>query len=239
MCGTTDSGTTPSFTSLQTTAEMDPPETRHQPQGLALRQMVILGRTYGLRLTDRTVGTGPPYDRTEWDPVRLFVVSDTHGDQTCLSAGLSRAQTCPVHALAHLGDMGSDGWPDPCPGSTADGSRGNTDPAGRRLPAVRVLDAGGSFSLLARPSPAGEAHVVAEPAARCQADVVLYGHTHRFRLDWVRTADGRAVLLANPGSAFDLDWVPPRVFFCCAQGRTLTNRITGQTESTLEIGSSD
>ncbi len=184
----------------------------------------------------RSHGNGDP-------PVRLFVVSDTHGDQTCLSAGLSRAQTCPVHAVVHLGDMGSDGWPDPVPGlGPLMAVAGNTDPAGRRLPSVRVFDAGGLRFVCSHghlQQVKRTLSLLPELTARCQADVVLYGHTHRFRLDWVRTEDGRAVLLANPGSAFGFGLgTTAGVLLLCVQGRTLTGtRITGQTESTLEIGS--
>ena len=191
-------------------------------------------------------GNGDPLVRSHGNGepiVRLFVVSDTHGDQSCLSAGHARTQDHPIHAVVHLGDMGADGWLDPVPGlGPLVAVAGNTDPAGRRLPAVKVFEAGGLRFVCVHghlqhvKSSLSQLPVL---AACCQADVVLYGHTHRYRWDWMQTPDGRAVLLINPGSAFGFGLgASVGVLLLNVQGRTLTGiRITGQTETALEIGS--
>ncbi|NLN47338.1 MAG: YfcE family phosphodiesterase [Clostridiaceae bacterium] len=173
----------------------------------------------------------------------LLVVSDSHGDLSVLDGCRSRVQERRVDAVVHLGDMGPEDWPDPVPGlGPLVAVAGNTDPAGRRLPGVRVFEAGGLRFVCVHghlQQVKTSLALLFELAARCQADVVFYGHTHRFRLDWGKTPDGRAVLLANPGSSFGFGLAASAgCLFFDVRERVLTGRrMTGQGETALEIGS--
>ena len=135
----------------------------------------------------------------------LLVVSDSHGDLSVLDGCRSRVQERRVDAVVHLGDMGPEDWPDPVPGlGPLVAVAGNTDPAGRRLPGVRVFEAGGLRFVCVHghlQQVKTSLALLFELAARCQADVVFYGLTRRL--------DERASSQI-PAHHMGLDWLPPQ-----------------------------
>ncbi len=119
--------------------------------------------------------------------MRLGLIADTHG----LLRPEALAFLAGVDAIIHAGDVGRDqvltGLRELAPVHAV---RGNVDRTGalRELPERLDLEFRGARLLVT--------HVRPEPAGATDADVVVFGHSHR---PLIETSDGR--LWVNPGSA--------------------------------------
>jgi uncharacterized protein len=123
----------------------------------------------------------------------LGLISDTHG---LLRPGVHEALSG-VELILHAGDVGGSAILDELRLiAPVQAVCGNTDPAGDPDLAEEILMNVGGMSVHV-----SHGHEVGSPtparlAARYDADVVVYGHTHR---QLVTTLDGR--LFVNPGAA--------------------------------------
>ena len=134
------------------------------------------------------------------DARRIGLISDTHG--------LLRPQVFDVFAgvelILHAGDVGDDDILDELETiAPVYAVRGNTDRIDNpRLPASRELDVSGVRIHVSHGHEVG-AKPITLVAAYGDADVIIYGHTHR---ELVTSEEGRLVI--NPGAAgarrFDL-----------------------------------
>lgn len=149
-------------------------------------------------MIERIAGGGPD------GLVTLAVVSDTHGDQTVFSR-FTEAGNKPPDALIHLGDMGTTAWIEAAARILPVLSvAGNSDFSRAAAPVCRVFQAGdlrfacvhGHLQQVKQGLGA-----LARLADACEADVMLFGHTHRYFSDIAFTPSGRRILLLNPGSA--------------------------------------
>lgn len=149
-------------------------------------------------MIDRIAGGGPD------GLVTLAVMSDTHGDQTVYSRFMETGDK-PPDALIHLGDMGTTAWVEAAASILPILSvAGNSDFSRAAAPACRVFQAGDLRFACVH----GHLQQVKQGlgalvrlADACEADVVLFGHTHRYFSDIAVSPSGRRILLLNPGSA--------------------------------------
>ena len=131
---------------------------------------------------------------------RLIALSDSHGDRAGLRAAVEQAlRLGPVHAAAFLGDGLSDfaAVRPLLSDAVCHMVRGNNDWGSREPPEVTFMLGGVRFYACH-----GHAwHVkygldrLWYAAAECQAQVALYGHTHRAQVDLER-----GMYLVNPGA---------------------------------------
>ncbi len=128
--------------------------------------------------------------------MKVLIVSDTHGGHGNLDEAIEREE--PFDMLLHLGDVeGGDDYINAiveCPVYIV---KGNND-FFTDLPAEQEVKVEGHRIFMTHGHryyvSMGEEHIVREARLR-QADVVLYGHTHR---PSIREKDG--ILIMNPGS---------------------------------------
>lgn len=133
--------------------------------------------------------------------MRILVLSDTHGDLEAIRLALAATR---ADQILHLGDCAGDLfyvlWDvlQEQPSFPFRAVCGNCDPSGA-APEELTLSLEGHTLLMLHGHTRGvkysDASMLAE-AARQNADIVLYGHTHVPRIE---TVDKR--LLINPGSA--------------------------------------
>ena len=136
---------------------------------------------------------------------RVIALSDSHGDKAALRAAVEQAlRVGPVYAAAFLGDGLSDfAAVQPLlmeAGALCHAVRGNNDWGSREELAVSFLVNGVRFYACH----GHEWHVkygldrLYYAAMECQAQVALYGHTHRPQIDLER-----GMYLINPGAVCD------------------------------------
>ena len=136
---------------------------------------------------------------------RVIALSDSHGDKAGLRAAVEQAlRVGPVHAVAFLGDGLSDfAAVQPIlteAGALCHAVRGNNDWSSREERAVCFVVNGVRFYACH----GHEWHVkygldrLYYAAMECQAQVALYGHTHRPQIDLER-----GMYLINPGAVCD------------------------------------
>jgi putative phosphoesterase len=132
--------------------------------------------------------------RTGHGPVRVGLISDTHG---VLHPDVARVFARVDHIL-HAGDVGNATVLEELERlAPVTAIRGNADPPTMRLPTARCVDLGGTRVLLVHQGlvPGGRTtEDLARGLRRYRPAVVVFGHSH---LPLVERRDG--VLLVNPG----------------------------------------
>ena len=131
--------------------------------------------------------------------MRIAVISDTHGSRAAIRRAV---RACgPVDRWLHAGDYSQDGaiLAQETGGQPVTAVAGNCDGWGVAAKAEEFIEAGGKLIWLTHGHhyrvKSGLTDLIAG-GRRHEADIVVYGHTHRARID--RLA---GMLLLNPGSA--------------------------------------
>lgn len=133
------------------------------------------------------------------DPHTIGLISDTHG---LLRPGVHDA-LAGVDLILHAGDVGGDDvLRELAIIAPVRAVHGNTDPADPHLPLLITLEIGGLLIHVSHGSEVGSL-TPAKLLATYEADVIVYGHTHRQLVTRSRNR-----LVVNPGAAgarrFDL-----------------------------------
>jgi uncharacterized protein len=143
--------------------------------------------------------------------MRLGILSDTHGDATLMGYALRALHQRGASFIIHCGDVGPTNVLDlfTTYGIPAAFVFGNTDvqreQMKRRAGVIGVTCfgefgefemAGKKFAVLHGDDPRRLEEVVHQAGH----DVVLHGHTHRWRDDWVNAEGKRPVRIINPGA---------------------------------------
>lgn len=124
------------------------------------------------------------------------LISDTHG--LLRPAAVEALASAGPNRILHAGDVGEDGILDELALiAPIEAVAGNCDPPGHpRLPRSRRLELGGLTLHISHGHELG-VPTPSRLAATYDADVIVFGHTHRPQV--VRGEDGR--LVVNPGAA--------------------------------------
>ena len=141
--------------------------------------------------------------------MRILVFSDSHGNPgTMLNAVKTHLENGGVDMIIHLGDGYRDfkSLTDRFPDIQAYMVRGNCDEETIQnclLPKEMLVEVDGFTFLLMHGHSRGvknDLQHAANAAARCGADVLLYGHTHLAMDQRMDTAFGKTVRTINPGT---------------------------------------
>lgn len=141
--------------------------------------------------------------------LRILVFSDSHGNpNTMLQAVKTHLEHGGVDMLIHLGDGYRDfmalttRYPD-IPAHMVKGNWDESFMPEPLLPKEKIVEAEGFTFLLMHGHTRGvkrDLQQAADTAARCGADVLLYGHTHLAVDQKMDTGFGKTVRTINPGT---------------------------------------
>ncbi|MBP7401032.1 MAG: YfcE family phosphodiesterase [Clostridia bacterium] len=177
--------------------------------------------------------------------VAFAVLSDTHSDGTAVAVIAEMAAAGEIQGVVHLGDTEDPRWPDSIEKHVRVlAVAGNRDIRNAFLPDRTVFEAGGMrFAGVHGHIQQVKSGLRALPALAdaCAADVVLFGHTHRFSVERRRTPSGRSVTLLNPGAGFGFGRLPGAGFLILTvqAGELRIRRILAAGEFPVDLDPTD